>query len=104
MGVKEKIFSYDIRVKMFWTLVGILSLSLFVYVYAVLGTINNNVARENLIKESSALSARVSELEFEDIALRNTYDLETALARGFKEVKNPVYVSRSNVSLTLNTN
>lgn len=104
MGIKEKIISYDIRVRVFWTLVSILALSLGVYIYAVLGTINNNVARENLVRESSELSARVSELEFEDIALRNTYDLETALARGFNEVRNPIYVSRDSVSLTLNTN
>ena len=100
--LKYHTISYDIRARVFWALVGLSLASLFIYVYAVLATVGHTVSREALVKESSALATRVSELEFKDIALKNKVNLEVALAQGFSEVKSPLYVSRSHTALTLN--
>lgn len=93
---------YDHRAIAFWALISLSAVSLGVYVYAVLATVSHTVSRELLVKESGTLTARVSELEFRDIALKNKVNIELALARGFNEVKNPLYVSRTNAALTLN--
>lgn len=102
MRIKTQTLSYESRAKIFGILSSIFVVSLCFYIYGVLATINHTIAKENLVKKSSELTSRVSELEYEDIALRNTINLEAALSRGFTEVKNPIYVSRSKSTLTLN--
>lgn len=95
--------SYDYRVRVFWTFSSIIAVSLGLYVYAVLATVSHTASREALLSESQNLTARVSELEYRDIALKNTLSLDVALERGFSEVTKPLYVSRSASTLTLNT-
>ncbi|MBX4199074.1 hypothetical protein KW800_02245 [Candidatus Parcubacteria bacterium] len=94
--------SVDHRARIFWALISISGLLLGLYVYAVLATVSHTVSRESLLGESQALSARVSELEYKDIALKNTLSLDVALAKGFSEVVKPLYVSRTRGTLTLN--
>lgn len=103
MKNRINIISYDIRARVFWVLVGAFTLSLAIYLYGVLATVHHTAMREALMDETGALAVRVSELEYKDIALRNTVNLDTALSYGFTEVKAPLYVSRSRSSLTLNT-
>jgi hypothetical protein len=103
MNIKSKTFSYDIRARIFGLLVAASAVSLLIYVYAVLATVHHTVARENLQTLGAELGAKVSELEFKDIALKNTVNLEVAISHGFSEVTSPLYVSRKGESLTLNT-
>lgn len=101
---KTKTISYDARVRTFWTLATICTLALVVYMYSVNMTIRNTVAREDLEGEVARLAAESSALEFEYIAKRHEIDMELASTFGLHEVKNPVYVSRTQSnSLTLNT-
>ncbi len=103
MQSKTKTISIEARVRMFWIFSATIFLSLGVYGYAVLATINHTIAKKNIVEESSALTTRVSELEFAMIGEKNDVNLETALSYGFAEVKNPIYISRISNSLTLNT-
>lgn len=103
MKNRSSTISYDIRLRVFFTLVFIMALSIGTYFYAVLATVRHAVAREALVSERTELAVRVSELEYQDIALRNTVNIETAISRGFSEVRTPLYVSRTPSSLTLNT-
>lgn len=103
MTTRSITISYEARSRVFVTLVAVSILSLGVYTYAVLATVYHTVARESLVGERSSLSMSVSELEYKDIALRNTINLDTALTRGFREVTSPLYVTRGSDTLTLNT-
>lgn len=103
MNLRSKIISIDFRAKVFWTLFPIFILSIGVYLYSVLATVEHTVIRERLVRESEELYDRVSELEFKSIALRNEVDLTKAKELGFTEVRNPIYISRSSNALTLNT-
>lgn len=103
MNIKTQTISIDMRVRMFTALIGLSTLSLGVYFYAVIATINHTMAKESLTTELATLSVRVSELEYQGLALKNMINLDSALSQGFSEVKSPLYVSRSSVSLTLNT-
>lgn len=87
---------------MFWTLSFVMMLSLGVYVYSVLATVHHTVLRERLALQGESLTERVSELEFRKIALKNSVNLEKALGYGFVEVRNPIYISRTESTLTLN--
>ena len=103
MNFVTKILSIDNRVRMFWALSLVAVLSLGVYVYAVLATVHHTVLRERLALQGESLSERVSELEFKKIALKNDVNIEKALGYGFTEVRNPIYISRLESTLTLNT-
>lgn len=103
MNIKSKTISIDLRVRLFAVLVGASILALGVYFYAVLATVHHAVAKENLTTEFNTLSVRVSELEYQGLAMRKTVDLDSALSQGFVEVRNPLYVSRTGGSLTLHT-
>jgi hypothetical protein len=96
--------SYDTRVKMFWTIVAISILSLGVYIYGVSATIRNTVARQDLEAQVANLSAEQSSLEFAYIEEKNQVDIDLAYARGFSDIKAPVYISRTNTnSLSYNS-
>lgn len=102
MNTRTYTFSIDKRAKIFWALSAVSILSLLLYIYAVLATVQHTVARENLKSAYADLSAKVSELEFKDISLKNTINLATASNLGLSEVTSPLYVSRQPSSLTLN--
>jgi len=104
MIIKTKTLSYDQRLQTFWSLIFILSACLVIYIFAVNGAVRNTVVRQNLEKETTNLSARIGELEFSYIAMKNKISLNLAYERGFKEVVSPVYISRSaSRSLSINT-
>ncbi len=99
-----KTISYDNRVYFFWTMVTVSFLSLFIYIYAVNATARNIVTRQGLEKQIASASANLNSLEFAYIELKNDVTIELAYLYGFKEVKNPLYVSRTNsTSLSYNT-
>jgi len=101
---KTKIISYDNRARFFWVLVGVSILSLFVYIYAIHATARNVADRQELEKQVADLSSDLNSLEFAYIELRNDVTIELAYNYGFREVKNPLYISRTRQSsLSFNT-
>lgn len=87
---------------MFWAFTGLALISTLVYAYSLIATVHITADRQRLTKELSQLSSKVGDLEFKTIALRNQFDLNTALAEGYVEVKAPTFISRTSDTLTLN--
>lgn len=96
-------FSYEDREKAFWLIVFGAILSLSAYIYAINAIAHNIAIRENLEREVTEISTKLSALEFEHIEKRNAITMETAQSLGFIEAKSPLYVSRTPSSLTLNS-
>jgi len=104
MKDKLKTISYESRVQFFWVLTGISVLSLFVYIYAVASTAKNIALSENLEEKITSVLSELEPLEFTYIELKNSVTLELANSLGFKEIKNPLYISRNEApSLSFNT-
>ena len=103
MILSTKIFSYEERVRVFWTLIFISTVCLVVYVLAVNFAVRNTIARQTLEIQTANLSAHIGELEFSYISLKNKVSLDLAYKRGFKEVVVPVYIGRaSSRALSMN--
>lgn len=105
MYIKTHALSFDTRVRIFWTLVSICFISSILYIYAVTSTVSNTVSRQALEHEVGTMAARIGEMEFTYIGLKNSVTLATAYEHGFKDVSSPVYVSRlDDGSLSINLN
>jgi hypothetical protein len=104
LGVAGASAGYENRVHFFWVMIAISILSLCLYVYAINATARNIATRQGLEKQAVNISANLNPLEFAYIELKNNVTIELAYQYGFKEVKDPLYVSRTNpVALSLNT-
>jgi len=79
----------------FWTLFGVLVISIAFYMYCVNATVHNTVARQNLEAEASRLALKISNEEFQYITKRNSVTLALAHSLGFKEASPSQYISRS---------
>ena len=98
------VISYPHRARLFLVLATISALSLFVYIYAINATTRNTAIRQSLEREIASLSADLDSLEFTYIQLKNNVTIELAYSYGFKEVKDPLYISRvPETSLSFNT-
>ena len=101
---KIKTISYQDRVRFFWIMSAVSILSLFIYIYAINVTARNAALGQNLERQMARDGANLDSLEFAYIKLKNNVTLELAFERGFKENRNPLYVSRTpNNSLSFNT-
>jgi hypothetical protein len=101
---KTRTISYDHRARFFWVLVAISILSLCAYIYAISATARNIALRQDLERQIAKVSANLNSLEFAYIELKNNITLELAYHYGFREVKNPLYVSRTRTAaLSFNT-
>ena len=101
---KIKTISYDHRARFFWILTAVSLLSLFIYIYAINVTARNIALRQNLERQTARVSANLDLLEFAYIELKNNITIELAYQHGFREIKNPLYVSRTRAaSLSFNT-
>lgn len=100
---RARAISYEVKERAFWLLAGTAVLFLLLYFYAIEATARNVALRANLETRLAEASGSLGALEFEHIALKNAVTREVALERGFREVANPLYVSREADSLTLNT-
>jgi hypothetical protein len=100
---KTKTISFDTRFRVFWTLVILSGVSLTLYIYGVTATVRNTVARQSLEAEVMNISTDLGEMEFTYIGLMNGVSLQVAYERGFKDVTSPVYISRAQNSLSMNT-
>lgn len=104
MKNKVKTISYDNRVRLFWTLTAVSVLSLFVYIYSINSIARNIAVRQSLERQIGEISTNLDSLEFAYIELKNNITLELAYNHGFKEIKDPLYVSRDRGSaLSFNT-
>ncbi len=92
---KIKTISYDSRRYLFYILALMATASLVIYVYAVNSIARNVAVVENLEGEVAEMVVELSSLEFQYISLKNEITLQLAEQYGFKEARNPVYVSRS---------
>jgi hypothetical protein len=75
------------------------------YGYFVNGIVFNTVARKGLENNIASMSSDISELEFSYIAAKNSITLPYAYSIGFKDTKDPVFISRasSEHGLSFNT-
>jgi hypothetical protein len=103
--MKTQVLTFESRVRVFWVLVSICFISSILYIYAVSSAVSNTVSRQNLEREVGTLAARIGEMEFTYIGLKNNVSLAVAYSHGFKDVSSPVYVSRAkSPSLSVNIN
>lgn len=103
--MKTAVLSFDNRVRVFWTLVAVCFASTILYIYAVSTTVSNTVSRQSLEREVGTMAARIGEMEFTYIGMKNSVTLATAYEHGYKDVSSPVYISRENgSSLSINLN
>lgn len=98
MTNRTKAISYDYQVRFFWILVSLSLLCLGFYVYAINATARNVATRQEVERQISKISSNLSALEFTYIELKNNVTIELANVYGFKEVKNPLFISRSSAS------
>ena len=94
MTYRTSTISYNSRARIFWFLI-IIALGLaLIQIVAVGATTRNIAARQILEKEVLEATAQTGVLEFTYIGLKNQVNIGIARERGYKESKNPVYVSR----------
>jgi hypothetical protein len=104
MTSRTNTISYDQRARLFWVLVTISIMSLAIYFYAIHATARHIAQRQGLERQMAQVSTGLDALEFAYIELKNNITIEVAYQYGFREVKNPLYVSRVRpASLSFNT-
>ena len=94
--------SYHNRAVVFLILAGISLLSLVIYIFSINATARNIAHRQELERQIANVRTNLDGLEFSYIELKNNVTLELAHQHGFKEVNNPLYVSRNKTSLSFN--
>jgi hypothetical protein len=100
---KIKTISLESKANFFWFLVAVSFISLFVYVYAINALARNTAVRQNLEAHMADIGGKIGGLEFAHIELKNAVTQELAYEYGFREVRSPLYVSRTSSSgLTYN--
>ena len=91
----ERVLQLNKEKTIFWTLLGVLFVSLSFYMYFINATIHNVVLRQDLETESSAITLAIGNKEFQYISNRNAVTLELAYNLGFKEVSTKSFISKS---------
>lgn len=93
--MKVKVVNLHKNTKLFW-LMGVISIcSIGFYIYAVNATVRAVAERQEIEKELSIRIARIGELEFEYIKLKNSVDFAMAGEMGFAVTKPSAYISRN---------
>ena len=82
----------------FWGLLGILLLCTGLYMYCIMATVHNVVARQNLESQATSLSLSVGQDEFRYITMKNNVTLAAAYALGFKDIAEKTFVSKPTLS------
>ena len=90
----EKVLQLNREKTIFWVLLGVLFLCASFYMYFVNSTIHNVVTRQNLEKESTQLTLKIGNEEFQYITMRNSITLPLAYSLGFKDVSVKIFISR----------
>ncbi len=90
----EKVLQLNREKTIFWTLLGVLILSVGFYIYCINVTVYNTVARQNFESESSHITLSIGSQEFEYITKRNKVTLALAYSLGFQDVSVKTYLSK----------
>ena len=90
----EKVLQLNREKTIFWTLFGVLLLSVGFYMYFINTTVHNIVIRQDLENEASKLTLTIGSEEFQYITLRNGVTLSLAYSLGFKDASVKTYISR----------
>ncbi len=77
---------------MFWTLLGVLVISIGFYIFCINTTVRNIVMREQLENDSIKIALEISNKEFKYISLKNSLTIELAYAMGFKNVAEKTFI------------
>lgn len=93
--MKAKIESFKDERVMVWTAVWFIVGLAVLYVYFMNQTVFNVAKRASLEQEMVARNSNISDLEFKSIALRNDIDIKLAYSLGYKDIKDPRYVSKT---------
>ncbi len=88
----EKVLQLHREKTIFWSLLGILVISAFFYMYFINTTVHNIVVRQNLESEASTLTLALGNQEFQYIKARNSVTLQLAYSLGFKDVREKSFV------------
>ena len=78
----------------FWTLFGILVISIAFYMYCISATVHNIVLREKLESQATQLALDISNKEFQYISMRNSITLDYAHTIGFKDVPQKTFLTK----------
>jgi len=81
----EQVLQLNREKTIFWSLVGILFLSVGLYIYFINATVRNVVFRQNLENKASALTLAIGGEEFQYISKKNAVTLSLAYSMGFKD-------------------
>ena len=90
----EKVLQLNREKTIFWALLGIIFLCASFYMYFINITVYNTVSRQNLEKESTQLTLKIGNEEFQYITMRNSVTLPLAYSLGFKDVSVKIFISR----------
>ncbi len=82
---------YDRRI--FWVLLGLLGIFLAAYVYFLGVSVYAVVMRKSAEQDVQSITAHISELESQYVALDKHIDLTLAYERGFADIAAPRYIS-----------
>lgn len=99
--INKKLNINSVERKMFWFLFVALMILSGSYGYLVNKTILNIVDRETIEENIIALNSKISESEFEYIALKNQVNIDYAYSVGFNDAKNMKFASRKLPSQSL---
>ena len=103
MIIKTKTISYTHRAYFFWAMAFLSILSLAIYIFAINATARNIAHGQEFERQIAQIGDGLGSLEFTYIGIKNNVTLELAHQYGFKEVRNPLFVSRSSTnSLSFN--
>jgi hypothetical protein len=92
-SVVLKLNNEDLKKNIFWFSLSIIVISMIFYVYFVISTVKNVVARDNIEIKNSELALLIGSKEFDFINLKNNVTLSLAESKGFKEVSDKVYIT-----------
>jgi hypothetical protein len=102
---KIKAITYQLQAHkqaLFWMFAALVVTLFGLYIYFINATVFNVVTREKLETHIADLNTHVSEIEIENIALKNSITLDRATALGFTESRDTIFVSRTSRNLSYN--
>lgn len=91
------------RKGIFWSAVCCLVVLCGMYMYLINATVLNVVAREKYENQIADLSSKVGDLEFKNIALKNSITIDKATLLGFVETTDVTFISRDSRNLSYNS-
>jgi hypothetical protein len=79
----------------FWTLFGILILSIGFYIFCINATVRNVVSREQSENAANKIALDISNKEFQYISMRNSVTLYLAYSMGFRDVSQKTFINKN---------